>query len=110
MFHRCALFQSFKSYDEKSEKLCCFKSLESSVVVGKNFPFVLRIEACDRFEPGNRVELSRGIAIAVVGTDSQIVFARSPCWASFGFDTGPHWRCRELTDDCDPLLHTPTFH
>jgi hypothetical protein len=32
--------------------------VESSGIVGKNFPFDLRIEARHRFEPGNRVELA----------------------------------------------------
>ena len=32
--------------------------VESSGIVGKNFPFDLRIEALHRFEPGNRVELA----------------------------------------------------
>ena len=33
--------------------------VESSGIVGKNFPFDLRIEALHRFEPRNRVELAR---------------------------------------------------
>ena len=32
--------------------------VESSGIVGKNFPFDLRTEALHRFEPGNRVELA----------------------------------------------------
>jgi hypothetical protein len=32
--------------------------VESSGIVGKNFPFDVRIEALHRFEPGNRVELA----------------------------------------------------
>ena len=32
--------------------------VEASGIVGKNFPFDLRIEAFHRFEPGNRVELA----------------------------------------------------
>jgi hypothetical protein len=32
--------------------------VESSGIVGKNFPFDLRIEALHRFEPGNRVEFA----------------------------------------------------
>src|SRR4029434_3306183 len=50
--------------------------VEASGIVGKKFPFVLRVEALHRFEPGNRVELARGIAMAVVGTDNQIFLAR----------------------------------
>src|SRR4029453_5630882 len=38
--------------------------VESSGIVGKNFPFDLRIDALHRFEPRNRVELARGIAMA----------------------------------------------
>ena len=40
--------------------------VESSGIVGKNFSFDLRIEVLHRFEPGNRVELGRGITVAVV--------------------------------------------
>lgn len=50
--------------------------VESSGIVGKNFSFDLRIEVLHRFEPGNRVELARGIAMAVVGTDNEIFLAR----------------------------------
>ena len=32
--------------------------VESSGIVGQNFPFDLRIEALHRFESGNRVELA----------------------------------------------------
>src|SRR5258705_11160040 len=49
--------------------------VESFGIVGKNFPFDLWIEALHRFEPGNRVELARGIAMAVVGTGNQIFLA-----------------------------------
>jgi hypothetical protein len=40
--------------------------VESSGIFGKNFSFDLRIEVLHRFEPGNRVELARGITVAVV--------------------------------------------
>ena len=50
--------------------------VESSGIIGKNFSFDLRIEPLHRFEPGNRVELARGITVAVVGTDHEIFLAR----------------------------------
>lgn len=50
--------------------------IPSSGIVGKNFPFDLRIEALHRFEPGDRVELARDTAMAVVGTDHEIFLAR----------------------------------
>jgi hypothetical protein len=45
--------------------------VESSGIVGKNFPFDLRIEALHRFEPGNRasslLEVRQGI-----GADNEV--------------------------------------
>src|SRR5262249_49439880 len=49
--------------------------VESSGIVGKNFPFDVRIDARHRFETGNRVEFARGIAMAVVGADDEIFLA-----------------------------------